>query len=604
MIEFIEKAIIFDCEVYRNYFLVSFMRVGDSKLVSIGCSGEDSALTSKDISKLRSILENNVTVGFNSINYDLPIISYALMGKSCSQIKDLSDYMIGASKNVGWMTMRDKEIEPARVIKHIDIANVAAGVGVSLKLYGARMACKTLQELPIDPAKTLTQDEMGIISKYCTNDLVLTRDLFLTLEEQVLLRKKMSSEHELDLMSKSDAQIAEAIIRVKVGKVGKYEQPESVRYTPPPYIKFRSNVLSDLLKQVASIDYVVGSDTGKLFLPEELKNPVTVGGREYTIGLGGIHSKEKCQSVTCPPSGRLAEVDVASYYPNLILNMEVKPAKLGATFLKVYKELVDERLIAKRAGDKSKSDSLKIVVNGTFGKLGSKWSAMYDPTALLSVTLTGQLSLLMLIEKLTIWGVEVVSANTDGVVCLVRENQITDYEQLCSEWEEITRLELEETLYSALYSRDVSNYLAIKPDGSYKGKGVFANRGTQKNPQGDICVDAVIKCIAEGAQIEKTIIDNKDIRKFIFVRTVKGGAEWNFGYLGKVVRWVYVEGGSEISYVKNGNKVPKSDGSYPVMALTETSCVDDLPEQYPIDYQRYIEEAKSILKSIGYVHEI
>lgn len=600
MNEYMREVIAFDCEVYRNYFLISFMRFGDSKVISIECKGEDSRLDGRDATRIRKILADNTSVGFNSLNYDLPIISYALMGKTCAQIKDLSDYIIETKDTAGWLTMKHKEIESFSMGTHVDIVNVSSGVGVSLKLYGARMACDTLQELPIDPAKSLTTDEMGVIKEYCTNDLVLTRDLALTLEDALKLRKKMSAEYKSDLMSKSDAQIAEAIIRVKTGGVGDYVQPRSVVYTAPQYIKFSSWVLSNLLTKVSSLKYAVGGETGKLYLPDELKEPVTIGGRQYTIGLGGLHSKEKGQYVSCPYNGKLVEVDVSSYYPNLILNMQTKPVRLGAKFLSVYKQLVDQRLTAKRTGDKSKSASLKIVVNGTFGKLGSKWSAMYDPAALLSVTLTGQLSLLMLIDKLNNWGIEVVSANTDGIVCCVHDDQLSDFKYICDEWQKTTNLALDETAYTALYSRDVSNYLAIKPDGTHKGKGIFADTGTQKNPQGDICIDAVIKCITEGVPVDKTITDEKHIRKFIFVRTVRGGAEWGGGYLGKVVRWVYVEDGSEITYVKNGNKVPKSDSSYPVMSFSEIGTVNDLPDKHRIDYARYIDESKDILKSIGY----
>jgi hypothetical protein len=576
------------------------MRFGDSKVISIECKGEDSKLDSRDVTRIRKILKDNTSVGFNSINYDLPIISYALMGKSCSQIKQLSDYIIETKDTAGWMTMKHKEIESFELGRHIDISNVAPGVGVSLKLYGARMACDTLQDLPIDPAERLTTDEMEVIKKYCTNDLVITRDLALKLEDSLKLRKKMGAKYKLDLMSKSDAQIAERVIRAEVGHVGDYIQPVSVRYTAPAYIKFENDVLTDLLAKVSSLDYKVGDESGKLYLPDELKEPVTIGDRQYTMGLGGLHSKEQCQHVARPIGGELKEVDVSSYYPNLILNMQVKPVRLGSKFLDVYNRQVDDRMIAKNAGNVSDSGSLKIVVNGAFGKLGSKWSALYDPESLLAVTLTGQLSLLMLIESLDNRGIAVVSANTDGVVCSVQDWQVEHCQLICDEWQKTTNLDLDETDYTALYSRDVSNYLAIKPDGTHKGKGIFAPPGILKNPQGDICVDAVIKYITHGTPIEKTIKDEHDIRKFIFVRTVRGGAEWRGGYFGKVVRWVYVEGGSEITYVKNGNKVPKSDSSYPVMSLTDTSTVHDLPGKHKIDYARYINESFDILESIGY----
>lgn len=60
--------------------------------------------------------------------------------------------------------------------------------------------------------------------------------------------------------------------------------------------------------------------------------------------------------------------------------------------------------------------TFKIVLNGTFGKLGSKYSFLYSPNLMIQVTITGQLALLMLIEALEAAGISVVSANTDGIV--------------------------------------------------------------------------------------------------------------------------------------------------------------------------------------------
>ena len=70
-----------------------------------------------------------------------------------------------------------------------------------------------------------------------------------------------------------------------------------------------------------------------------------------------------------------------------------------------------EELEAELSYHKVQTDSLKISVNGSFGKLGSKYSALYAPDLLIQTTVTGQLALLMLIERLHLAGVRVISAN-------------------------------------------------------------------------------------------------------------------------------------------------------------------------------------------------
>src|SRR5690606_22606645 len=132
--------------------------------------------------------------------------------------------------------------------------------------------------------------------------------------------------------------------------------------------------------------------------------------------------------------------------------------------------------------------------------LGSKWSNLYAPDLLIQVTLTGQLALLLLIERLELAGIHVVSANTDGIVIKCPVELIHKMEEIIKWWENETRFEMERTEYAALYSRDVNNYIAIKTNGKTKTKGAYANPWNDdsdrsmwlhKNPTNTICVEAV-----------------------------------------------------------------------------------------------------------------
>jgi hypothetical protein len=161
------------------------------------------------------------------------------------------------------------------------------------------------------------------------------------------------------------------------------------------------------------------------------------------------------------------------------------------------------------------------------------------------------------------------------------------------EWEQATRFDTEATYYRALYSRDVNNYIAIKPDGGFKLKGAYAPAGLQKNPTNEICTGAVVKFLIDGTPIEDTIRACRDIRKFVTIRQVKGGAVKGDQFLGKAVRWYYAAGiTGTITYKINGYTVARSEGARPLM---------ELPEQFPadVDFDWYIREAHSILDDIG-----
>lgn len=237
----------------------------------------------------------------------------------------------------------------------------------------------------------------------------------------------------------------------------------------------------------------------------------------------------------------------------------------------------------------------KITINGSFGKFGSKWSTLYSPSLLIQTTITGQLSLLMLIEQLSFWsGIEVVSANTDGIVIKCHKDFETDMLATVKNWEEITQFETEETRYDAIYSRDVNNYVALKAGGGVKLKGVFAEVGLAKNPTNEVCVDAVTARLVNGTPVEKTIHECTDIRKFVNIRKVNGGAVKGDEFLGKAVRWYYAVGETgTINYSGSGYIVARSLGAKPLMMLPDL-IPDDL------DYDWYIKEAHDILADVGF----
>jgi hypothetical protein len=215
---------------------------------------------------------------------------------------------------------------------------------------------------------------------------------------------------------------------------------------------------------------------------------------------------------------------------------------------------------------------------------------------MIQTTITGQLALLMLIERLELAGISVVSANTDGVVVYCPKSKADLMGNIAFEWMLDTSYELERNDYKLIASRDVNNYCAVTTSGKTKGKGVFAAGGLMKNPDCNIVFEAVAQYLAKGTAIETTIRQCSDITKFITVRKVTGGATWNGELLGKSVRFYYsnkVPSDQCIHYAKNSNKVPKSDGAIPVMTLP-----DSLPND--VDYQRYCEAAQQLLIEVGY----
>lgn len=584
-----------DTECFPDFWSISFLDVESMDVQHFYLTADHKLA----IPTVRKLLKKNRIVTFNGNNYDLPMIALALAKYDNDDLKTANDKII-LNGLKPWDIARAFRIPQLALPDHIDLIEVAPGVA-SLKVYAGRLHAPVIQNLPIKPDDEVG-DQIDKVLDYGVNDLIDTRLLFKKLLPQLKLRKTLSKQYSQDLMSKSDAQIAEAVIQseiVATSKAGinkpKFEHGYNIQYVAPDIIKFANDELTDLVAEIEADHFIVGDGSGKVMLPLALKKRrIAIGDSKYKMGIGGLHSQEKSIAHELYDDEFLLDFDVASYYPSIILNCQLYPKHLGKRFLDVYRDIVDQRLTAKSSGDKITSEVLKIVINGSFGKFGSKYSILFSPDLLIQTTITGQLALLMLIERVEDSGAKVVSANTDGIVVRVNTKRYKKMRSAIRQWETETQFVIEETQYSKAYFRDVNNYLAFKPDGEHKAKGAYTKAGLAKNPTSSICNDAVINFLKNDTPIYDTVMACDDVRKFVTIRKVMGGCSYGQLELGNAVRWYYsdLHEYDALHYTVNGNKVPRSDGARPLMKL---------PKKIPEDLDRYwyIREAENILGQIG-----
>lgn len=661
----------YDTECYPNYWLFR-CQIDGGPIISVEFSG-DATATEADRVTVASLFSHCTMVSFNGNYYDVPMISAMLAGYSCRQLKYVNDQII-VEKIKPW----ELNLPRWRPQDHIDLIEVCPGDG-SQKLYAGRVHSRRMQDLPFDPSKPLTPEQMAIVRDYCGNDLSVLRDLWMELQPQVRLRVKFGERFGLDLRSKSDAQMAEAVLKVRCEKALGYriEKPQidwnlAFRFEPLPFLQFAAPALRRAYKTICDAVFRLDptKPKGAVSLPPELDGlQIPIGSGVYRMGIGGLHSSESALVSVATERCQLLMADVASYYPANIINSRKFPPALGSQFQIEYSAIRDERVAAKHGKKQFKqgtpefedADAMdgggKIMINGTFGKTGSPYSVLFAPEMLIQTTVGGQLSLLMLIEWLEAHAIPVISANTDGIVVECPTHKRPEFDWLIAHWEKTVNLTMEVDAYDWLYARDVNNYVALKSggtpgrisvtDGKYvKRKGDFAMAGliAKKNPDAEICADAVCNYLANGVPIAVTIRQCADIRKFVVVQRVNGGAvkmhgdtvrkdvkvrdmvprllehgwvkdgrKWRKGdtvadtltacrmtyplqrpeYLGKVVRWYYgTDTPGPIQYATNGNLVGSSYGAAPCMLL---------PDAFPdnVDFAWYEQKAAGMLRDIG-----
>ena len=644
-------------KVNKNHAVYDCELIGDKSPVFLVCvdiieTGETASFWwhhEGDMDRLQTMMrrEDLTWVSFNGIHFDAPIIGAAIAGKPPSTLKAMANSLIveGAKH---WDMPSQYDYEPFE-FDHIDLMEVSPGVKVSLKTFAGRMGYPTMVDLPFHHDQDLDEEDMQILESYCQNDLGVTKALFNTLRSEIELRKEMSEEHGIDLRSKSDAQVAEAVLKKAANIRGKGGSiPHSVTYKAPSFIETDSDDIKDLIWKIEKTRFLINKGNGAVESPEFLREPLRIGEGSYQCGVGGLHSThDKRLYVEATDDVLISDFDVASYYPNIMLKAGLTPrldGGAGDRFIKAYEDIYVRRMEAKHSGNTKIANALKISLNGTFGKLGSMYSAFYSPDLMLAVTLTGQLNLLTLIYDLEFNpSVKVLSANTDGIMVQYPPKYRSRIENIIKANADRTGFEYEETPYSKVAMKDVNNYIALTTSGKAKRKGLYASKGLMKNPTMQVCSDLAVEYLKTGVHPSEAIKNHTDITDFVAIRAVKGGGiqydevvevddwvlvndlgtkdnEWSrrswidagitrvvkrksqpkpveVGVggksFGRIARWyMSTEQAKPISYVGSGNKVPKTDGAKICMTLPR-----ELPAD--LDYDWYVSEAVSMLTDMG-----
>lgn len=359
----------FNIESYVDYFCATFVPTGEVFQMFDGHP--------LDIDGLRRALSRYTCITFNGIAYDMVVTAGALAGRSCAELKAIGDALI--VENMSWWEVLNKfDLPRTDWVDHIDIMNVLPGQG-SLNAYGAKIHYPWLQDQPIDVNARLNWYQRTVIREHCIRNCDISLELYKRFGAQLKLRAEMSEEYGIDLRSKSDAQIAEAVMKQLLAfkvKVPYYSAGTQFYYRPPPWIKFIS---LDLVERLAQLPFSInpkgspvphidadfidwGADQVRLDAhgyyvkrPKGyISNGVVIAGKTYTMGSGGLHSNEYSVTNVADATVVLRDHDVSSYYPKLLEVSNSYPPQIGEIFRDIYVGWIYSRI-----EDKNRATELK-----------------------------------------------------------------------------------------------------------------------------------------------------------------------------------------------------------------------------------------------------
>lgn len=652
-----KKVYVYDIEVFQNIFHCSVKNTETGEIYKFEISERKNQLRElvKFFKQVDSYIKwgdfyttdleiksEVIFCGYNNLHYDNPIVNYIIeyedklmsynVATICSSIFNLSRTIT---------TSTEDNIEAWKHWKYqiwfdtFDLLTMLYSnkLRVGLKEIQVTMQYPNVQEFVYDWSKPLPLEDFDNMIDYNINDIESTAELLNRCKKDIDLRIAIEDEYGVRVLSKDGVNIGMKILTQKyLEKTGlTWWDIEGLR-SPMDYIPLKDVILPFIKYDSPILQRVLDDMKSQIVSPgrKGYENNFIFNGLRYTVGVGGIHSKNDPEIIIPKEDEMLIDIDVASLYPSMLIEYKFYPKHLGPEFLEVYSQIKDERIEAKHNGDKVKNETLKLALNGLSGNLQNQHNFCYSPFAVMQIRINGQLLLLMLAERLTQIGCRIVQANTDGLFVLLKKSIYEQANKICQEWEQLTRLTLEEERFEAMYQYAINDYIAVKegyketknPD-LIKTKGMFITKVLLgKGLSAKIIPEAIIKYFVDGIPVEDTIKGCTDIRKFLM--SEKTGKQWHVEYMnqeqqrtnrfyastngGYLWKWKYTgHAEGEVveyyePYVGRQSYIAK-EKSYQNMltasGVTLLNKFDDKPiEERKINYRYYIYEAYKIIRDL------
>ena len=579
-------------------------------------------------------------VGYNNLRFDSQVVEWILRNyDNWHELSNLeitakiaqkaADVIHDANYDV-FPEYRENELTLKQIdlfkIHHYDNKNRM----VSLKRLEFEMDLENIEEMPIHHTKiNMTKEEVELTIDYCYNDVDATYEFYkVTLGEtdhplykgdnRIELRQDIEEEFGIPCLNYSDSKIGDEMIKKyycsekgidykELPKKGYFRKSIDVKNCIAKYVTFETPQLKEFLKKINKM---------QLGLQDDFKEHIDFYENVYSFMKGGLHTENKPKVFEADEEYEIIDWDVSSYYPAIIINNGKFPAHLGKEFLRGYKQMFDKRLELKPLAKKDKRikgivGALKLAVNSVYGKSSDMQNWIYDRQLTMFTTITGELSLMMLIEKYETNGIHVISANTDGVTIKIKKALIPLMHEINEAWSDLTQYELERTDYSKIIFSTVNDYLAIMTNGEIKKKGDFlTDFELHKNKSARIVPIALERYFVHGIPVDETIRNHTNLYDFC----LRQKATRSFHYEGtnritgevtvynKLIRYYISTDGEKILKVKNPECQTRAAAVSQIEA-GEWVCkvCNYLPKRSKVDnvnYDYYIEKANRIITKV------
>lgn len=517
---------IYDIEVTSDDWIVIFKRPEP---------GSDYIVIHNDNYHLREFLNQPDIVigGFNNKHYDDWIILTMYLGGSNVEVKRHNDWIIngGTSWEFPFIAFKKKPF------KSFDLRDDIADPGISLKAIEGNLKLPIVESsIPFDIDRPLTPEELDEMIQYCKYDVDSTIKLYNERKENYIDAKALIADmYDLPVEEAIGLTNAKLCARILGAKPQKHDDerdyiiPDNIdtNLIPDKVLEFFLQIRDKSIPDAK----LFGAGKGSKGMTLDIWLKTSYGKCPVTYAWGGVHGAKPCVTVEETEDRVIINQDVASLYPNSMLNFGYCSRAMADP--EAFRKLVERRLGYKHSGDKLRSNALKLPINTTYGAMLNRYNDLADRKAGRSVCISNQLAMTMLIVQLAkeCETIDFVNINTDGIMFTINRSEVELSEKIIADWSAVTKFEMERDDFKKVIQKDVNNYIGIKPDGSFKTKGGFVSLykgGNFKTNSLQIIDKAVVDYLVKGIQAEQTINECTDI--FAFQQIVKTGGSYEGSY--------------------------------------------------------------------------
>lgn len=490
----------FDFEVFKHDWLVVAIDPIQKK--------EHIIVNNKyELEKLYKTYKRDIWVGFNCRNYD----QYILKGILCGfDPKVINDWIIVKGRK-GW------EFSSLFNKIPLNLYDVMPGIPISLKVLEGFQGF-SIHESSVDfnIDRKLTEKELQETIEYCRFDVLNTIEVFIKRKNEFDSQMSLVQTFNLPLshLGKTQAQLAAIILGAK-----------KMRFKDEWNIRLPHTAQLGRYKAV-----------GEWFLDKanhcyDCKLDTEICGLTHTIAWGGIHAGKKQYNYKCKPHEVILDIDVDQLYPTLMIVYGLLSRSVEEP--ERFKNVLDTSLRLKREGKKKEREPYKRICNITYGAEGDAFNPMYDPLHRNLVCVFGQVLIIDLLEKIEDL-IELLQSNTDGIFIKLNRSDVPELKRRVEEWEKRTGLKMSYEAFTAIYQKDVNNYIAV-PEGELydeKGKPRWHSKGGYVKELTDLDYDlpivneAVKMYMLCGTPVETTVNSCYELKKFQKIVKLSNKYKW------------------------------------------------------------------------------